>query len=131
MSELQVESDARRWTTVDPADPLGWFTLAGALRARGRPLPAIEEVLRKQEALGQIRAGLESAQKFMESLEGASPETPGEKSADRPPRRGGLPKGRLATVPDCGHSIYFEHPEIFNQIVRDFLIEIGYAPTRN
>src|SRR5271155_4152663 len=37
-----------------------------------------------------------------------------------------LPKGRLATVPDCGHSIYFEHPQVFNQLVRDFLWETGY-----
>jgi 3-oxoadipate enol-lactonase len=32
-----------------------------------------------------------------------------------------LPNATLATVPDCGHSIYFEHPQIFNQLVRDFL----------
>ena len=32
-----------------------------------------------------------------------------------------LPKGTLATVPDCGHSIYFEQPQVFNQLVRDFL----------
>jgi len=32
-----------------------------------------------------------------------------------------LPKAAMITVPDCGHSIYFEHPEVFNQIVRDFL----------
>lgn len=34
-----------------------------------------------------------------------------------------LPKGKLATIPDCGHSIYFEHPQVFNQLVRDFLRE--------
>ena len=32
-----------------------------------------------------------------------------------------LPNAKLATVPDCGHSIYFEHPQVFNQLVRDFL----------
>jgi 3-oxoadipate enol-lactonase len=32
-----------------------------------------------------------------------------------------LPRGALVTVPDCGHSIYFEQPEVFNQLVRDFL----------
>ena len=32
-----------------------------------------------------------------------------------------LPKGTMATVPDCGHSIYFEQPQVFNQLVRDFL----------
>jgi len=35
-----------------------------------------------------------------------------------------LPMGRIATVPDCGHSIYFEHPQVFNQLVRDFLKEV-------
>jgi 3-oxoadipate enol-lactonase len=38
-----------------------------------------------------------------------------------------LPNARFATVPDCGHSIYFERPEIFNQLVRDFLREVGYG----
>jgi len=38
-----------------------------------------------------------------------------------------LPNARMATVPDCGHSIYFEQPAIFNQVVRDFLSEIGYS----
>ena len=32
-----------------------------------------------------------------------------------------LAKGTMATVPDCGHSIYFEQPQVFNQLVRDFL----------
>jgi 2-succinyl-6-hydroxy-2,4-cyclohexadiene-1-carboxylate synthase len=32
-----------------------------------------------------------------------------------------LPKGTMATVPDCGHSVYFEKPHVFNQLVRDFL----------
>jgi 3-oxoadipate enol-lactonase len=39
-----------------------------------------------------------------------------------------LPNARLATVPDCGHSVYFEKPAVFNHIVLDFLREIGYAP---
>jgi 3-oxoadipate enol-lactonase len=39
-----------------------------------------------------------------------------------------LPDARVRTVPHCGHSIYFEYPEVFNQLVRDFLIEIDYAP---
>lgn len=38
-----------------------------------------------------------------------------------------LPNSRLRTVPDSGHSIYFENPAVFNQLVRDFIIEIGYA----
>ncbi|MDO8434237.1 MAG: alpha/beta hydrolase [Candidatus Binatus sp.] len=37
-----------------------------------------------------------------------------------------LPDARLRTVPDCGHSIYFEQPGAFNQLVRDFMLEIGY-----
>jgi 3-oxoadipate enol-lactonase len=37
-----------------------------------------------------------------------------------------LPDGRLRTVPDCGHSIYFEQPGAFNQLLRDFLLEVGY-----
>ena len=39
-----------------------------------------------------------------------------------------LPDGRLAMVPGCGHSVYFEHPAVFNHIVLDFLRGIGYAP---
>jgi 3-oxoadipate enol-lactonase len=34
-----------------------------------------------------------------------------------------LPHARMVTVPDCGHSIYFENPQVFNQAVRDFLKE--------
>jgi 3-oxoadipate enol-lactonase len=38
-----------------------------------------------------------------------------------------LPDARVVTVPHCGHSIYFERAEIFNQIVRDFLRAAGYG----
>lgn len=38
-----------------------------------------------------------------------------------------LPNSRLRTVPGCGHSIYFENAPVFNQLVRDFLLEVGYA----
>jgi 3-oxoadipate enol-lactonase len=38
-----------------------------------------------------------------------------------------LPNSRLRTVPGSGHSIYFENAPVFNQLVRDFLVEIGYA----
>ena len=38
-----------------------------------------------------------------------------------------LPNSRLRTVPGSGHSIYFENAAVFNQLVRDFLLEIGYA----
>jgi 3-oxoadipate enol-lactonase len=40
-----------------------------------------------------------------------------------------LPDARVVTVPSCGHSIYFERPEVFNQSVRDFLRSIGYGPS--
>jgi 3-oxoadipate enol-lactonase len=40
-----------------------------------------------------------------------------------------LPNARLATVPHCGHSIYFEYPKVFNQLVLGFLREIGYGRT--
>jgi len=38
-----------------------------------------------------------------------------------------LPNSRLRTVPGSGHSIYFENAAVFNQLVRDFLVEVGYA----
>ncbi|MHB8384319.1 MAG: alpha/beta fold hydrolase [Candidatus Binataceae bacterium] len=38
-----------------------------------------------------------------------------------------LPDGRFASVPHCGHSIYFEQAAVFNQLVRDFLIDIKYG----
>ena len=38
-----------------------------------------------------------------------------------------LPNSRLRTVPGSGHSIYFENAAVFNQLVRDFLLEIGYG----
>ncbi len=38
-----------------------------------------------------------------------------------------LPDGRFASVPHCGHSVYFEQAAVFNQLVRDFLIDIKYG----
>lgn len=38
-----------------------------------------------------------------------------------------LPNGRLAMVPGCGHSVYFENAPVFNQLVLDFLSAVGYA----
>lgn len=32
-----------------------------------------------------------------------------------------LPDGRFATVPEAGHSVYFERPAEFNRLVEDFL----------
>jgi 3-oxoadipate enol-lactonase len=40
-----------------------------------------------------------------------------------------LPNARLATVPHCGHSVYFERAEVFNQLVLGFLREVGYGRT--
>ncbi len=37
-----------------------------------------------------------------------------------------LPNSRMCTVPGSGHSIYFENAPVFNQLVRDFLVEVGY-----
>jgi 3-oxoadipate enol-lactonase len=37
-----------------------------------------------------------------------------------------LPNSRLRTVPGSGHSIYFENAPVFNQLLRDFLVEVGY-----
>lgn len=39
-----------------------------------------------------------------------------------------LPNARLAMVPGCGHSVYFENAPVFNQLVFDFLRSVGYAP---
>ena len=36
-----------------------------------------------------------------------------------------LPHARFVTVPQAGHSAYFECPNEFNQIVRDFIREVG------
>jgi 3-oxoadipate enol-lactonase len=38
-----------------------------------------------------------------------------------------LPNAQVRTVPGSGHSIYFENAAVFNQLVRDFMVEIGYA----
>jgi pimeloyl-ACP methyl ester carboxylesterase len=38
-----------------------------------------------------------------------------------------LPNARLRTVPGSGHSIYFENAPVFNQLVRDFIVEVGYG----
>jgi 3-oxoadipate enol-lactonase len=39
-----------------------------------------------------------------------------------------LPNARLALVPGAGHSVYFENAPAFNQLVLDFLRDVGYAP---
>jgi 3-oxoadipate enol-lactonase len=38
-----------------------------------------------------------------------------------------LPKARLALVPGAGHSVYFEKAAVFNQLVHDFIREVGFA----
>jgi pimeloyl-ACP methyl ester carboxylesterase len=35
-----------------------------------------------------------------------------------------LPRGRLARVPNAGHSVYFERSEAFNRLVDDYLREV-------
>jgi 3-oxoadipate enol-lactonase len=37
-----------------------------------------------------------------------------------------FPNSRYVSVPDSGHSVYFEQPEVFNQILRDYLIDVGW-----
>jgi len=34
-----------------------------------------------------------------------------------------IPQARFVKVPGAGHSVYFERPEEFNRILRDFLKE--------
>jgi 3-oxoadipate enol-lactonase len=38
-----------------------------------------------------------------------------------------LPNARLALVPGAGHSVYFEKAAVFNQLVHDFLREVGHG----
>lgn len=38
-----------------------------------------------------------------------------------------LPNATLKTVPHCGHSIYFERAEVFNQLVLEFLRAMGWG----
>ncbi len=37
-----------------------------------------------------------------------------------------LPDVRFFTVTGAGHSVYFETASVFNQLVKNFLIDIGY-----
>ena len=39
-----------------------------------------------------------------------------------------IPGSRLEIVPDCGHSVYFEHPEVFNRLVSEFIAEVSATP---
>ena len=36
-----------------------------------------------------------------------------------------MPNARVEHVPETGHSVYFQRPEIFNQLVNDFLSRVG------
>jgi 3-oxoadipate enol-lactonase len=38
-----------------------------------------------------------------------------------------LPDCRLITIPHCGHSTYFECPDVFNQAVLQFARSIGFG----
>jgi serine/threonine protein kinase/tetratricopeptide (TPR) repeat protein len=44
----QEETDARRWLGIDRKDPLAYDALAEALYAEGRPVEAVQEVLRQK-----------------------------------------------------------------------------------
>jgi len=35
-----------------------------------------------------------------------------------------IPHARFVKIPQAGHSAYFEHPEEFNRVVREFLREV-------
>ncbi len=35
-----------------------------------------------------------------------------------------VPQSRLVTVPEAGHSVYYEKPDLFNDHVRQFLMEV-------
>ena len=39
-----------------------------------------------------------------------------------------IPGSRLEHVPDAGHSVYFEHPEVFNRLVSEFVAEVLSKP---
>ena len=39
-----------------------------------------------------------------------------------------IPGSRLEIIPDCGHSPYFEHPEVFNRLVSEFVAQVEGAP---
>ena len=36
-----------------------------------------------------------------------------------------MPNARVEHVPETEHSVYFQRPEIFNQLVNDFLSRVG------
>jgi len=39
--------------------------------------------------------------------------------------RGLIPSAQMAVIPNCGHSAYFEQPEVFNKLVLDFFASCG------
>lgn len=41
-----------------------------------------------------------------------------------------IPGARVATIPEAGHSAYFEKPDAFNALVEAFLIEQGWSRAR-
>jgi len=55
-----------------------------------------EWTARKQQALGRIRAGLDTARRFIDSLDDESPERV--RSETSAPRRFQIPKGKLAAA---------------------------------
>ena len=39
-----------------------------------------------------------------------------------------IPGSRLEVVPDAGHSVHFEHPEVFNRLISQFFAEVLSRP---
>jgi 3-oxoadipate enol-lactonase len=116
------------------------------LPKRGASLPAGERMAREQPALHGLYAGLsgltppdfrDQVRREILALRHHSPEIlsrlrmpvlylEGEEDLVFPPAAGPAlaaltPKGRHASVPECGHSVYFERAERFNRLVDEFL----------
>ena len=36
-----------------------------------------------------------------------------------------MPNAKVEQVPETGHSVYFQRPEIYNRLVGDFLLRVG------
>jgi pimeloyl-ACP methyl ester carboxylesterase len=101
--------------------------------------PALEYLY---QAIGRLRLGLdmEATRKRLWAMRDTSPSAlaaltmpvlciTGEEDVVMPTPAietlvGLLPQGRLARVPKAGHSVYFERPEVFNRLLRDFLKDV-------
>jgi 3-oxoadipate enol-lactonase len=101
--------------------------------------PALEYLY---QAIGRLRQGLdmEATRKRLWAMRDTSPSAlaaltmpvlciTGEEDVIMPTPAietlvGLLPEGRLARVPKAGHSVYFERPDVFNRLLRDFLKDV-------